>query len=127
MISRCKARTESGPGVTERGRLRHAPFRLRDRCVFTRWAAGELQLRLAARRDANLLADAVVGLQPQRHRSARVLRHDLQRKNDIAGITDGIAAGSIGKTPGHRPEHGDRFHIFRTGEIEVGGKPESPA
>src|SRR5215472_1863125 len=104
--------------LPQRHRARHAKLGLRDVGVFGAVAV-KVQRKIGLYRDANVGADIIFELEPQRRWFCRLRGNDVQRQNDVVAITDRIATGAIGKSLGRRPQHVHRFDVFGTREVEA--------
>ena len=80
--------------------------------------ASSASVKLGLGRHAELLADGVVELEPERHWLACVLRGDVQRQNDLARVADGCSAGAVVEPHRRRIEHGHRLDVVGGGEVE---------
>jgi hypothetical protein len=103
--------------LAQRDRARHTNLGSLDRRVLGAVAA-EVKDEIGLDRDANIGADIVFKLEPQRGWLCRFRRNDMQRQNDVIAVTDRAAAGAVRKSLGRRPQHVHRFDVFGTGKIE---------
>ena len=120
VAARLSALTRRGEAslLAECDRARHTSLGLRDAGVL-RAVAAQVEHKIGFHRDANVGAHIVFELEPQRRRLGRLRGNDMQRQNHMIAVTDGIAAGAIGKSLGGRPQHVYCFDVFGTGEIEI--------
>src|SRR6516165_8690797 len=103
--------------LPEGDRARNANLGPLDRRVFGA-VTTEVKREIGLNGDANLGADIVFELEPQYRLFRALHRNDMERQNHVVAISDRIAAGAVGKSLGRGPQNVNRFHVFRTGEVE---------